>query len=446
MLLELVTGLSRRLRARFYPRQWCVHLGHESFSDFVLRNSALVVHSAKELAEDPIDRARAWIISGRENSAEPSRILRFDGRAVFEERQLQRPSVDRCYLRMQSAVVFPRAGLVMPEHGTILLDNARGWADDNRLMPGFIAFEDDAVVAQRRQLRPVRTINRPVLNLCHMYHSNYSHWLLSNLPWMLPWLPHLQDGRLAVLAPTLQHEWQRRSLKLLGVPSSAMIEVPQHAVHCCDIIHSGRYYPPRQNGSENSDVSDVPERRWFGPPQDAVVRTVEILKGAVRPSDHVERPRWIYISRRGTNSFRTLLNESEIETAVERLGFKVVRTENYSFDDQVAMFSQARVVLGPHGAGMTNTAFAPPGCLVCDFFPPGWSNDWSLRLTQLFGHKYLALSWPDTSSRSAADISAIRRKLAYRIPADELTRAIVATMKIACATEPCDRGKVKELD
>ena len=49
-----------------------------------------------------------------------------------------------------------------------------------------------------------------------------------------------------------------------------------------------------------------------------------------------------------------------------RLGFVVVRTEDLSFDEQVATFARARVIAGPHGAGLNNAIFAPAGCLVLD--------------------------------------------------------------------------------
>jgi capsular polysaccharide biosynthesis protein len=203
-------------------------------------------------------------------------------------------------------------------------------------------------------------------------------------------------------------------------------------VCCDDLIQSGRCYPERpKQGAPETAANGAPERRWFGPPERAVLQTVETLKAAVCPSDRLERPERIYISRRGTDSFRKLLNEAEIEVVAERLGFKIVRTEDYSFDDQVAMFSGARVVLGPHGAGMTNAAFAPPGCLVCDFFSDGWKNDWSLRLTQLFGHRYLALCYPDAIPTRAARmrLRARRVNFAYRVAPDDLTRVITGAMR-----------------
>jgi hypothetical protein len=125
-----------------------VRLKSESLLDFVSRNAALLVDSADQLAAGPIDRSRAWIIPGTETSADYSRILRVNGHGLFDESLLERPSVDRGYLRMPSAVVFPQAGLLMAESGTILLNNAPGWVDDNRLLPGFVAFEDGALIAK----------------------------------------------------------------------------------------------------------------------------------------------------------------------------------------------------------------------------------------------------------------------------------------------------------
>jgi capsular polysaccharide biosynthesis protein len=289
------------------------------------------------------------------------------------------------------------------------------------------------MMAERSRLRPVRRISRPLLNLCHVYAQNYSHWLLDNLPWIMPWLGHLRDGRLALLAPPLKLPWQRRPLELLGIPTSAIVEAPEHSVICDDLIQPGRCYPaPPNPDSINGVAFSAADRRWFGPPEEAVIQTVAALKAAARPSDCVARPERIYISRRGGNSFRILENEAEIEAAVQFLGFKIIRAEDYSLDDQVAMFSCARIVLGPHGAGMTNSAFAPRGCFVCDFFPHQWKSSWSLRLTQLFGHRYLALSYPsEPSEPNGAD--SIRDqfsvKFRYRIAKDELIGILTTVIR-----------------
>lgn len=83
-----------------------------------------------------------------------------------------------------------------------------------------------------------------------------------------------------------------------------------------------------------------------------------------------------------------------------RLGFVVVRTEDLSFDEQVATFARARVIAGPHGAGLNNAIFAPAGCLVLDICANSWPNSWFVRLTQLFGHNYLPVDFPSDATLS----------------------------------------------
>ena len=61
-----------------------------------------------------------------------------------------------------------------------------------------------------------------------------------------------------------------------------------------------------------------------------------------------------------------LLNEAEIERALVQLGFKTVVLGEMSVSDQIRSFSRARVIVGAHGAGLTNLMFAPPDAAVVE--------------------------------------------------------------------------------
>jgi capsular polysaccharide biosynthesis protein len=126
-------------------------------------------------------------------------------------------------------------------------------------------------------------------------------------------------------------------------------------------------------------------------------------------------------------------NEEEIEAALARLGFAIVYPQDLTFDQQVEIFSRARVVVGQHGAGLTNAAFASPGCLVIDVFPGHWSTRWMLRLTQLFGHHYLPVTYANDPALSQPILlgnTVIGQSQVYRVPPEELaalvTRAITS--------------------
>jgi capsular polysaccharide biosynthesis protein len=53
------------------------------------------------------------------------------------------------------------------------------------------------------------------------------------------------------------------------------------------------------------------------------------------------------------------------------LGFESVLTERLSVHEQVEMFSQASVLVAPHGAGLANMVFARPGLTVLEIQPEG---------------------------------------------------------------------------
>lgn len=75
-------------------------------------------------------------------------------------------------------------------------------------------------------------------------------------------------------------------------------------------------------------------------------------------------PERIYVSRRGLDHSRRLLNEGELEAALEQRGFTSISPQGLPFADQVRLFRHARVVIGPGGAGMFNVAFCRPGVRV----------------------------------------------------------------------------------
>ena len=65
----------------------------------------------------------------------------------------------------------------------------------------------------------------------------------------------------------------------------------------------------------------------------------------------------VFISRRATLA-RRIANEDEALAALAPLGFRAYTLEEMSFADQVRLFAQAEIIVGPHGAGMMNLAFS----------------------------------------------------------------------------------------
>lgn len=75
----------------------------------------------------------------------------------------------------------------------------------------------------------------------------------------------------------------------------------------------------------------------------------------------------IYISR-SKSAGRQVINEDKLLEALNPFGFVAYTLENMSFLDQVRLFSQAEIVVSPHGAGLANMIFAQKSIIVIELF------------------------------------------------------------------------------
>jgi capsular polysaccharide biosynthesis protein len=408
---------------RTFRRPRTIALTSTGFDAYCARVDAIPVASAIALLAGPTTGApRMWWLPAPEPPPPHSRIIKITDELMpkFPAAKVAYPAYQQGFLRISRAIVFAETGVVMPEIGVGLHNQLAGWRSDHRKMAGFLDIDGDALVACERALYPSRRIRQPVINLCHAYHRNYGHWMIDCLPFLLPWRALLQQGRLAVLLPPLRAAWQRRTLELLGVPASAVIEAAEPSVLCDDMIVPGLRLTdgPNPHALKLQPAPDVRE-------------TIEILRGAARHETEIEQPEYIYVSRRGLDSFRTMSNEEDVELAMSRLGFAVIHPDELTFDQQVTYFARARVVAGPHGAGLNNAMFAPAECLVVDIFPDTWSPVWVLHETQLFGHHYLPVAYPSDPALSQPVLfrnAIIAHSTVYRVPPDDFAAIVVGAM------------------
>ena len=90
-------------------------------------------------------------------------------------------------------------------------------------------------------------------------------------------------------------------------------------------------------------------------------RIAEIGREVAKTVDTSKLPKRLFISRRKAAT-RGLVNEDLLLKKLEKLGVEPFIAEDYSPAEQIAAFAGAELVIGPHGAGMTNIMFASPDC------------------------------------------------------------------------------------
>ena len=98
----------------------------------------------------------------------------------------------------------------------------------------------------------------------------------------------------------------------------------------------------------------------------------------------------VYISRRYAKN-RKLINEQEVESRLDQLGFRSVALENISLAEQISLVTSAKIIVAPHGAGLSHIITSEQGARIFELVPT--HQPWSLRfnfarISYLIGHQH----------------------------------------------------------
>jgi Glycosyltransferase 61 len=93
-----------------------------------------------------------------------------------------------------------------------------------------------------------------------------------------------------------------------------------------------------------------------------------------------------YISRRSVG--RPALNEDEILAAIKPWGVTVIEPDRMPLTKQIELFSEAKLIMGPQGAGIQNALWAPRGCMVLELISPRYFSGVYWTLAESLGQRY----------------------------------------------------------
>ncbi|WP_082992812.1 DUF563 domain-containing protein [Erythrobacter sp. QSSC1-22B] len=207
-----------------------------------------------------------------------------------------------------------------------------------------IVFRGPHAEVMRRK-PPVRNLKRATW-ICERVYDNHSHWLTAHLPKLcfLRERHALSD----VLLPEKLTPAMVSSLSMLGLDQKDF-----------GTFRSGELL-------QVEELTILGTDRFRG-------ELLRPVRDAMAPTKGKTPSRRIYISRSKAR-MRKLLNEEDIWPILEAAGFERVHMEDLDFPAQVNLMSDTAVLAAPHGAGLTNMMFCPPGSHVLEIAWPGFPN------------------------------------------------------------------------
>jgi len=197
---------------------------------------------------------------------------------------------------------------------------------------------------------------------CNAAAGNYYHWMAQSLP-AIDWgVRHRRHPDIALAVPPLR-PWQVEALALLGhanLPRLNLRPIAHYALASAEYVE---FLGARASGMVSH----------------AAAETFARVRAAIAPApDGADA---IYVARTDVPR-RIAVNEAALIAMLEQQGVCIVVPGTLPVARQLALFRAAKLVIGPHGAGLSNIIACEPGTHIYELVPSHYPNHCFNRLAQ----------------------------------------------------------------
>jgi capsular polysaccharide biosynthesis protein len=229
------------------------------------------------------------------------------------------------------------------------------------------------------KLPPLRELPGTVAVINTLFANNYHHWLLDTVP-RFDWLRRAgydwnQIDHFIFPKKLWPHNLQ--TLALLGIdPAKVICSHPHLHIRADRLVVPG----PSEPAHHPLEYDYTPEGLRF-------VRELFLTDNPFLEQKHPVR---ILISRERANA-RRLVQADRINHALFDQGFTKILLEDYSLQEQAAIFHQADCIVMPTGGNLANLVFCRPGTIVIELFSPSYSPPFTYAFMGEIGLRYYGL-------------------------------------------------------
>ena len=194
--------------------------------------------------------------------------------------------------------------------------------------------------------------------------NNFTHWFTDVIPRIKIYQQRFNIKRIdKFYVPSITYKFQRESLSYFGINKN-------------NIISSEKYK------HIEADKIFATTHPCFHKPTEVKKWSINFLNKIYKCNIILKKYEKIFIIRdqfkqinknnlKKYSDYRVLVNENEIKKYLSSVGFKCIKPEDYSFSDQLKIFSSTKYVVGLYGAAMMMLAFCKTKTKVLEFKPSG---------------------------------------------------------------------------
>jgi capsular polysaccharide biosynthesis protein len=278
-------------------------------------------------------------------------------------------------------VVMPKIEVVDIPVATVMAGSNLVFSADAAIHPDLFQLSRDVIPAETNGIAIIDLANSSIritssykrrgieraISLLGQCSGNYAHWLTETLPKLLIINELPQFSGLPLIVDEWIHPVFLQTIALLDTQKRELILLERWRllrVSSLVDISPTAYIPPALRGYEKGRALPHPEPDHYVFSRTALNRLREAGLTASRSKTSFGKKIYIQREKGSTGNSRYIENAEAIEAAILAHDFVPINPAKFSFEQQIAIFSQADCIVAPVGAALANAIFSSPGCHV----------------------------------------------------------------------------------
>ena len=198
--------------------------------------------------------------------------------------------------------------------------------------------------------------------------GNYGHWILDTIPKLIIAKKFKDLNSFdAILIPNIKKKFQTDSLKYFNISENKILDGSEITHLYADKITIPGHPYWELDKHQFETVANV-DKDILKSIREIFLQDCDLNKYKKNENVFIDRSDSIF-------NHNKLVNNLEIIEYLKKKRFLIIKLAELSFNEQIKIFNEAKIIIGSHGAGLTNLIFCEPSTKVIEIGNPNFDCD-----------------------------------------------------------------------
>ena len=226
----------------------------------------------------------------------------------------------------------------------------------------------------------VKKIKGRVFNLCQgASGNNYFHFIFDIIPKIYLLSSKISLDKIDYFYIADPKNWQIKILKTLGIYENKLLSSKKHNHIIADEIYAVDH-PWYTKGHIHNSVKEIPS--WI------ITRNRKLF---LKDNKNSQRKKIFLDRSKSSYNHCQINNPGTLNRFIKKKNFKSYKPELLTFKNQIKLFNDSSIIIGAHGASLTNIIFCKPGTKIIEIIPADHPNKKCERISKILNLKYFRI-------------------------------------------------------